>query len=200
MSDGDDRAGVLVQMLFEPIYAFGVKVVRGLVKEEHVGLLQQQATECHTSAFTPGEMGCRLVGRRTSQGCHGTVKAAVECPCVICVEHILQFALPGEKFIHPVLVFVILRKAELLVDFFILGKGVDDGLHTLLDNLTDCLCFIELRLLRKIAYAVSWSEYDFALIVFVQSGDDFHQRRLTRAVQADDADFRTVKEREIDIL
>ena len=36
MGDGDDRAGVVVQVPLEPRDALGVEVVGGLVEEQHV--------------------------------------------------------------------------------------------------------------------------------------------------------------------
>ena len=41
VSDGDDGAGVLLQVLLEPLHALRVQVVGGLVEEQQVRLLQQ---------------------------------------------------------------------------------------------------------------------------------------------------------------
>ena len=41
---------------------------------------------------------------------------------------------------------------------------------------------------------VTGRENHFALEILVQPGDDLHERRLTRAVQADDADLGAVEE------
>ncbi|CAB4755840.1 unannotated protein [freshwater metagenome] len=42
MGDGDDGAGVLLEMLLEPLDALGIEVVRRLVEEEQVGLAKEQ--------------------------------------------------------------------------------------------------------------------------------------------------------------
>ena len=40
--DGDHRSLVLPQVLLEPVDALGVEMVRRLVQQQHVGLLQQE--------------------------------------------------------------------------------------------------------------------------------------------------------------
>ena len=52
---GDDGAGILLQVLFQPVYGLCVEVVGGLVEQQYVGLLQQQPAEGHAAAFAPGE-------------------------------------------------------------------------------------------------------------------------------------------------
>ena len=42
VGDGDHRAGILLEMLFEPVDAFSVEVVGGLVEKKNVGLLEEQ--------------------------------------------------------------------------------------------------------------------------------------------------------------
>ena len=42
MRDGDHRSLVLSQVLLEPVDALGVEMVRRLVQQQHVGLLQQE--------------------------------------------------------------------------------------------------------------------------------------------------------------
>jgi hypothetical protein len=50
--DGDHGAGVLLQVLLQPVHAFGVEVVGGLIEEEDIRLLDQQAAQGH-AAFLP---------------------------------------------------------------------------------------------------------------------------------------------------
>lgn len=57
-----------------------------------------------------------------------------------------------------------------------------------------------MRFLLEIADRVSGRKDDFALKVLVYSGDDFHQRRLARPVQADDADLRAVEKRQVNVV
>ena len=53
---------------------------------------------------------------------------------------------------------------------------------------------VELRVLFEIAHGVAGREDNFALIALVNACYDFQQRRLTGAVQTDDADLGTVEE------
>ncbi len=54
MGDRDDRAGIILQMMFEPGHRFGVEMVGRLVEQQNVGLLQQQAAQGHTAALAAG--------------------------------------------------------------------------------------------------------------------------------------------------
>src|SRR5262249_23081910 len=45
VGDRDDGAGVLLQVLLQPLHALGVQVVGGLVEEQQVRLGQQQAAQ-----------------------------------------------------------------------------------------------------------------------------------------------------------
>ena len=47
---------VLLQVLLEPVDRLCVQVVGRLIKQQHIRLLQEETTECHTTAFTSREM------------------------------------------------------------------------------------------------------------------------------------------------
>ena len=55
MGDGDDRPLVLLQVRFQPLDGFGVQVVRGLVQQEDVRLLQEEAAQRHAAPFAAGK-------------------------------------------------------------------------------------------------------------------------------------------------
>jgi hypothetical protein len=42
VGDGDHRAGIFIEEVLEPLDRLGVEVVRGLVEQEQVGVLQEQ--------------------------------------------------------------------------------------------------------------------------------------------------------------
>ena len=71
---GYHRALVLLQVLFQPVDTFCIEVVGGLVKQEYIGLLQQQSAQGHTAPFTTREVGYRPVARRTSECSHCPVE------------------------------------------------------------------------------------------------------------------------------
>ena len=52
MGDGNHSALILLQVLFEPVDAFGVEVVCRFVEQQHVRLLQQKAAESHAATLT----------------------------------------------------------------------------------------------------------------------------------------------------
>ena len=68
--------------------------------------------------------------------------------------------------------------------------------HVLLDG----LLFIKRWLLWKVAHAIAGAPYHVALILLVQSGNDFHQCGLTCTVQTDDTNLGTIEETEVNIL
>ena len=73
-------------------------------------------------------------------------------------------------------------------------------MHRLLDDLFDCLTFVELRLLFEITDGISFLKNDLAVKFFVGSGDDPQKAGLTRSVQSQHTDLRPVEKREIDVL
>ena len=100
MGDGDDRPLVFLQMVLQPLHRFGVEVVGGLVEQQDVGLLQQQAAQGHAPLFAAGEVGHRGVAGRAAQGVHGVLQAVVQVPGVHFVEFFLDGGLAGDQFFH----------------------------------------------------------------------------------------------------
>ena len=52
MGDGYDCAGILLQMLLEPVDRLGVEVVGRFVEQQHIGLLEKKAAESHATALS----------------------------------------------------------------------------------------------------------------------------------------------------
>ena len=188
---GDHRTLVLLEMLFEPVDRLGVEVVRRLVEQQHVGLLQQQAAQRHAAALTAREHLHRLVGVGAAQGVHGAFQHAVQLPAVDLVDLFVQLALALDEPGH---LLVVHRLAEFHVDLFVLLEQRHGRGAALFDHLADGLRVVEPGFLFKVSHRVTGREDHFALEILVQPGDDLHQRRLTRAVQADDADLGAVEE------
>ena len=166
----------------------------GCAKQKHVGLLKQQAAQGHTATLAARECGHRLIVRRTLQGVHGPLELGVYVPGVGCVQTVLKFGLTGEQGVHLIGVFEHIGVAERFIDLVKFSKEVHDGLHTFAHNLDDSFLRVELRVLFEIAHGVAGREDNFALIALVNACYDFQQRRLTGAVQTDDADLGTVEE------
>ncbi len=92
VGDGQDRALVLGEVLFEPLHALGVEVVGRLVEQQQVGLGQQQLAQRDAAALTAGQVGDRLVGRRAAQRVHRLLELGVDVPRVGGVQLLLQLA------------------------------------------------------------------------------------------------------------
>ncbi len=176
VGDGDHSAGILLQVLFEPVDRLSVEVVGRLVEQQDVRLLQQQTAESHAAAFTTRESGHILVVGRTLQRVHRTFELRVDVPCVGSVKLVLQLGLAGEKRVHLVGIVEHFGIAERLVHLVKLGKEVHDGLHTLTHHLYHGFLGVKLRILFQVAYSVTGREHHFALIAFVEPGNDLQKR------------------------
>ena len=99
MRDRDDRAGVLLEVLLEPLDGLGVEVVGGLVEQQEVGLLEQQLAERDAALLTTGEHRDVGVRRRAAQGVHRLLELGVEVPRVEVVDLLLQRAHLGEELV-----------------------------------------------------------------------------------------------------
>jgi hypothetical protein len=90
--DRDDRAGVGLEVLLEPQHGFRVEVVRRLVEEQQVRLLQQQLAQGHAAALTAGEHRDLGIRRRAAQSVHRLFELGVEIPRVGGVDGFLELA------------------------------------------------------------------------------------------------------------
>ena len=176
MGDGDNCAGVLAQVLLKPVDGLGVEVVGGLVEQQYVGLLEEQAAQGHTASFA-ARKGCHLlVVGRTLEGVHGALKLGVDVPCVGGIKGVLQLGLAGDEGIHLVGVLKHIGVGESLVHLLELGQEVHDGLHTLAHNLDDGFFGVQLGLLLQVAHSVAGCPHHFAAVVLVDAGYDFEER------------------------
>src|SRR6185312_2711854 len=82
VGDGDDGAGVLGQVLLQPLHALRVQVVGRLVEQQQVGRLEQQLAQRDPAALTTGELGDVGVRRRAAQRVHGELELRVDVPGV----------------------------------------------------------------------------------------------------------------------
>ena len=112
---GNNRSLILLQVLLQPVNALCIKVVRRLVKQEHIRLLKEQTAEGHTSALTSREVRHGPVARRTTQGCHGAVKLRVHVPGIGSVNDVLHLSLTLHELVHLVGIAIILLQAKLEV-------------------------------------------------------------------------------------
>ena len=195
VGDGHNGAGVLLEVLLEPLDALGIEVVRGLVEQEEIGLLQKQLAQGHAALLTTGEHGDVGVAGRASQGVHGLVELGIEVPRVAVVDVLLQLAHLGEQR-----VVVGVRLSELGRD---LVEAVDHGLglgHAVLDVLEHRLGLVEHRLLHEDPDGVALHQLGLAVGQLVDAGHDLDQAGLSGAVGADDTDLGPWQERQRDVV
>ena len=155
VSNSDYRSFVLLQVLLQPVDAFGIQMVGRLIEQQHVGLLKQQAAQSHTAAFATRQVFHQLVFGRTAQSIHRTLQLAVEVPRIGSVDNVLQFGLAGKERIHLLRVFIILRKSEFVIDFLVLGKRVHYLLYALHHNFFYRFRIVKLRFLCQITNRIS---------------------------------------------
>ena len=176
MGNGDNRSLILLQVLLQPVYALGIKVVGRLVEEKHVGLLKEKLAQGHTAALATREVGYRPVTGRTVECCHGTVELRVHIPRIGGVYNILHLSLASHELVHLVRVAIILLQAELHVYILVFRQGVIYALHSLHDILLDGLRLVERWVLWQIAHAIARTPYHLTLRGLFQSGDNLHKR------------------------
>jgi hypothetical protein len=143
---GDDRAGVALQVVFQPGHAFGVQVVGRLVQQQDVGLLQQQAAQGHAALSRRRRAPSTGVSPGGQRRASMAISSAVQVPGVQGVELFLHFALALDQFVHLI---VAHRLGELVVDLLELLEQVDRFLHALLDDLAHRLVHIDQRFLLE---------------------------------------------------
>ena len=148
MGDRDDRAGIILQMMFEPGHRFGVEMVGRLVEQQNVGLLQQQAAQGHTAALAAGENFHRRLRRRAAQRIHRHLQPRVQIPGVEMIELLLHLALAFEQLVHVVVGHFL---GELGVDLFKFFEQVDGLLHRFFDHLAHRARVVDQRLLLQIS-------------------------------------------------
>ena len=102
MGDEHDRAGILLQVPFEPGDALRVEVVGRLIQQQEVGALEQDLAEGDPPAFAAGEGGNARVAGRQPHGVHGNLDAAVEVPALSGFDGILDPRLLVEQRVQLV--------------------------------------------------------------------------------------------------
>ena len=120
---------------FQPLDGFGVQVVRGLVQQEDVRLLQEEAAQRHPAPFTAGQRADLRVRRRALEGVHRPFQLRVDLPAVQVLDELGELALALDEAVHLV---VVHRLHELHRDVIVFREDVHHFLHALLDHLDAC--------------------------------------------------------------
>ena len=190
VGDDDKRALELLQIFFKPVGSFGIEVVCGLVKEQDVGIGEQQAANRDAAALAAGEDRDRLGAIGASHIGHLALDEVFEVPVIVAVDDFLELF----HFSRG------LRIVEFATEVFIAlhhRLRLGDAFH---HSLKHGFGVVELRFLGQIADLRALGDLDGADEVGVESGENFQKRRLAGAIRADYADMRPVEEAEIDVL
>ncbi len=187
VGDGDDGAGVLREVLLQPLHGLGVQVVGGLVEQQQVGGLQQQLAQRDAAALTTGEVGDRPVAGRAAQRVHGLLQLGVQVPRVGVVEVLLELA----HLLHQRVGVVGRHQLGDLVEAVQLAHDLGGAvLHVLQHGLG----LVQRRLLEEHADGVARGEERVTVRRLLKTGHDLQHGGLTGAVGAHDADLRARQE------
>ena len=98
MADGDHGAAEVAEVVLQPLRGLQVQMVGGLVQQQNVRVLQDQAAQVHTGLFAAGqaveEAGAHLVGDAQAVG--HLVHCGVGIPAAQSLEAGIQLAVTPE--------------------------------------------------------------------------------------------------------
>ena len=152
MGDGDDRAGIILQVLLQPGDRLGIEMVGRLVEQQQVRLAQEQTAERDAAALAAGQLRDIGVGGRAAERVHRDLERRVEIPGVERVDLLLHASeLVGDLVgvVHRELVEAIEQRARLR------DPLLDVALHVLVR--------IEVGLLREQADGCAGRELSVAV-------------------------------------
>ena len=197
VGDGHHRAGVFRQMLFQPVDALGIEMIRRFVKKEHVGTLQQKLAQRDAAAFSAGEIGHLPVAGGQIHRIHGDLHLPIQIPGILGLDLILHTCLLLEQFFH------LIRPDRLpqpSIDRLEAGQDRPRSGHGVHHILKHRLLRIELWLLLQITDGIAVSQTRFPFILLIDARHDLHQRALAGAVAPEQADLGAWIEGDIDVL
>ena len=182
-------------MALEPVDGFGVEVVRGLVEQQQVGLLEEQLAQGDAAPLAAGQDVDGRVGGRALKGVHRLLELGVHVPGVAVVEGLLQLAQLGEQGV-VVGVGIGQRGADLVVA---VEHALDVG-DGLLDVLEDGPALGERGLLLEQTHRGALGQEGLAVVDGLEAGHHLEEGRLAGAVGAHDADLRIREEGQRDVV
>ena len=144
VGDCDHRAGVLLQVFFQPGHGFSIKMVGGLIQQQNVGLLQQQTAQCHATALATRKNFDRGLGWRAAQRIHCHFQARIDVPGVQVIDFFLHLALFLDQRGHFV---VAHRLSEAVADGIEFCQQPDGLLRAFFDNFTHGFGVVQPRFL-----------------------------------------------------
>ena len=194
VGDGDHGARKALQELLKPVHRFGVQVVGGLVKQQHVGFREQQAAQRHAALFTAGEHADLGVPGRQAQRVGGDLKLVLRVRAAAGDDGLKLSLLSGQR------VKVGIRLAVGGVHGLKACLGGEHITHAGFHAFAHSVRVIELGFLRQVADVQVGHGHGLALDLGVQAGHDLEQSGLARAIGAQHADLGAREKAERHIL
>jgi hypothetical protein len=186
MGDGDHRARILLEVALEPGHGFRIQVVRGLVEEQHVRLLQQEAAQGHAADLAARQRRDVGIPRGNAERVHGDLDGAVEIPAIGGLDGVLHPGLLLEQLLHLIAVH---RLAEAGIDLVEARQESPHLAHAFFDIAAHVLGGVQARLLGQIADLDAIGRPRLAEEVLVHARHDAQERALACPVRAEDADL-----------
>ena len=197
MGDQDDRALVVLQVVLEPLDRLGVEVVRGLVQQQHVRLLQQDPAQGDPPLLATAELGDLRVRRWEPERVHGHLDLPVQVPEVQVIDLLLDPGLLVDERLHLV---VAHRLGEGRVDLVVALQDLPLRLHRLFHVPAHVQRWVQLRLLGQVPHLHPLRRPRLALEVLIDPRHDPQHRALAGAVRPHHPDLRARVEAEPDPL
>ena len=184
MADHQHRAGIALEVVFQPFHGGKVQVVGGLVQNEHVRLFQQQLCQPQPRQLAAGEhrnvlLPCIL--RKAHAGQH-LFDVHIHVVAVGGIHDVLQLVVPGQQLR------VVRLRGHFAFQHLHLGHGIQHrgkgGAHLAVEIQRG----IQLCVLFQIAQRHAVGHAELTFVVLVLAGQNLEQGGLARAVLAHDAD------------
>ena len=172
-------------------------MVGRLVKQQHIGLGQEQAAKRHATALATRKLCDVGVARRAAQRVHRDLDRALHVPAVGCLDLVLQVALLDDQGVHLVVFERLAEPAADLVEAIEQRLGFTDAFEHVPH---DVLGRVELRLLRQEADLDAVGGPRFAAVIVIEPRHQPQQGRLAGAVRPQHTDLGSRQEGEPDVL
>ncbi len=189
VGDEDHAAGVVFEVVLQPIRRLGVEMVRRLVEQQDVGLREQELRQRHATLFAARQVFHLGMRRRAIHGLQRLFHLRVEIPQIMPVDNVLQ-----PRHLVGGLVGIVHGQLVIAVEHRLF---VRHAVHGVAEHV---LCLVEVRLLAEIAHAHPVGGPGLAQELLLDARHDLQERGLARAVHAHHADLRVGQEGERDVV
>ena len=194
VGDSHHGAGVALQELLQPVHRFSVQVVGRLIKQQHVGLGEQQTAQGHAALLTAGQHTDVGIPWGQAQGVGGNFKLVLGIRAGGGDDG-FQFSLLSSQCVK-----VGVFSAVGGVHLFQAGLGSEHFAHTAFHGFTHGVGRVELGFLGQVTDVQAGHGNGFALNFLVHTGHDLEQGGFAGTVGTQDTDLGTGEEGKGDVF